>query len=130
MLNSVTIMGRLCAAPELKHTANGTAVTSFSLATERDYSGSEEKKTDFFTVIAWRNTAEFIVKYFSRGQQIAVKGHLTTEQYEKDGQKRTAVNIVAESVYFCGSKISSEKSAGAGDDELTTIDVSDEDLPF
>lgn len=129
MLNNVIIMGRLCAAPELKHTQNGTAVTAFTIAVERDYSSGNEKRTDFLDVVAWRSTAEFVTKYFGKGQLIAVKGSLRTEIYDKDGEKRKRVNIVADQVYFAGSKAKDAESAPSSDYEEVTFG-DDEDLPF
>ena len=106
MLNHVTIMGRLCADPELRYTQNDVAVTSFRIAVERDYTNQDgERETDFYDVTAWRNTAEFICEYFSKGRMIALDGRLTTQYWEdRDGNNRVSVIIVAESAYFADSK--------------------------
>ena len=105
-------MGRLTADPELKTTPNGTSVTSFCVAVDRSYvRQGEERQTDFINVVAWRQTADFITRYFHKGSMIAVQGSIQTRNYEdKNGNKRTAVEIVADSVSFCGSKISQNES--------------------
>ncbi len=106
MLNSAVIMGRLVAQPELRKTESGVSVTSFTVAVDRRFNKQgEEKQADFIDIIAWRSTAEFVCKYFSKGQMIAVQGYIQTRLYEdKDGNKRKAVEIVADNVSFCGSK--------------------------
>lgn len=106
MLNCAVIMGRLTADPELRTTGNGISVTSFSVAVDRNYQRQgQERQTDFINVVAWRQTAEFVTRYFRKGQMIAVQGSIQTRNYEdRNGNKRTAVGIVAESVSFCGSK--------------------------
>ncbi len=106
MLNCAVIMGRLTADPELRTTGNGTSVTSFSVAVDRNYQRQgQERQTDFINVVAWRQTAEFVSRYFRKGQMIAVQGSIQTRSYEdRNGNKRTAVEIVADNVSFCGSK--------------------------
>lgn len=106
MLNSAIIMGRLTADPELRSTPNGISVTSFSVAVDRNYQRQgEERQTDFINVVAWRQTAEFVTRYFRKGSMIAVQGSIQTRSYEdKNGNKRYAVEIVADNVSFCGSK--------------------------
>ena len=106
MLNKTILMGRLTRTPELRHTSNGTAVSSFSLAIERDYKDSEsgERITDFFDVVAWRQTAEFVSKYFSKGQMMAVDGRLQTRTWlDNEGGTRRAIEVVADNIYFAGS---------------------------
>ncbi len=104
MINCINIMGRLTDTPELKVTNSGTNVTTFTVAVDRQYSKGE-KQTDFIPVTAWRGTAEFISKWFSKGQMIAVQGSLQTRKYQdKDGHNRTAFEVVAEQVSFCGDK--------------------------
>ena len=108
MLNSVTLMGRLVADPELKTTQNGTSVASFRLAVERNYQpkGAAEKQADFIPCVAWRQTAEFIGKYFAKGRMIAVEGSLQSRNYEdKNGQKRTAIEVIVERVHFTGERV-------------------------
>ena len=106
--NKVILMGRLTADPELK-SANGTYVTSFSLAVDRRYAKEGQNKTDFITVVAWRQTAEFIHKYFSKGSAILVCGELQTRSWEDgNGQKRYATEVIASEVTFCEAKRDSE----------------------
>jgi single-strand DNA-binding protein len=115
MLNCAVIMGRLTADPELRQTPNGISVTRFTVAVDRGYvKAGEERKADFINVIAWRQTAEFVSKYFSKGSMIAVQGSIQTRSYEdKMGNKRTAVEVVADNVSFCGSKAESGTAGGA-----------------
>ena len=102
MLNQVSIQGRLTADPELRHTPNGNAVTSFTLACARAYvKKGEEREADFIDVVAWRNTAEFVAKYFTKGTLILVEGRLQTRAYkDRDGNNRKATEIIATHVYF------------------------------
>ncbi len=105
MLNTITIQGRLTRDPELRRTGSGVAVANFTVACERDFNEGGEKATDFIECVAWRNTAEFASKYFSKGKQAAVKGRLQIRPYtDKNGNKRTAAEVVVESLYFCGDK--------------------------
>ena len=106
MLNKIFIMGRLTRDPELRRTQSGTAVTSFSLAVDRDYkSQSGEKETDFIDVVAWRSTAEFVSKYFTKGRMAVVSGRLQIRNWtDKDGNKRSSAEVVADNVYFGDSK--------------------------
>ena len=112
MLNKIILMGRLCADPELRRTGSGTAVTSFSLACDRDFkSQSGEKETDFIDVVAWKNTAEFVSKYFSKGRMAVVDGRLQIRDWtDKAGSKRKTAEVVADNVYFADSKQSQEKN--------------------
>lgn len=106
MLNCAVIMGRLTADPELRTTNNGISVTSFSVAVDRSYQrAGAERQTDFINVVAWRQTAEFVSKYFHKGSMIAVQGSIQTRRYQdRNGNNRTAFEIVADNVSFCGSK--------------------------
>lgn len=106
MLNEIILMGRLTRDPELRRTGSGTAVTSFSLAVERDYkSGSGEKETDFIDCVAWRSTAEFVSKYFTKGRMALVRGSLQIRDWtDRDGNKRRSAEVLAENVYFADSK--------------------------
>lgn len=106
MLNHIVIMGRLTADPTLRRTGNGTAVTSFTVACERDMAPQgQEKETDFIDCVAWRNTGEFVAKYFTKGRMIVVDGRLQIRKYtDKDGNKRTAAEVVADHCYFGDSK--------------------------
>ena len=110
MLNHVTMMGRLCADPELRSTQSGISVTSFRIACDRNYADQEgEVQTDFYDVTAWRGTAEIVCEYFSKGRMIAIDGRLETRSWEdRDGNNRVSVCIVAESVYFADSKRSED----------------------
>lgn len=106
MLNKSFLMGRLTRDPELKRTGNGTAVVSFSLAVDRDGKSKDgEKKTDFIDIVAWRHTAEFVSKYFTKGRMAVVEGRIQVRDYtDRDGNKRKAVEVVADNVYFGDSK--------------------------
>ena len=148
MLNRIILMGRLTRDPELRHTGSGTAVASFSLAVERDFrdKASGQRVTDFIDVVAWRQTGEFVSKYFQKGSLIAIEGSLQTRQYQdKNGQNRTATEIVAQNVNFCGSKEStspapqnaaqrpaapSQRTQGEPDADYAPIDDDEGDLPF
>ncbi len=107
MLNHIVIMGRLTRDPELRHTQSGTAVASFSLAVDRDYSSRDggERQTDFIDVVAWRQTGEFVSKYFMKGQMACVSGRLQMRDWQdRDGNKRRSAEVVADNVYFADSK--------------------------
>lgn len=105
MLNKVTIMGRLCADPELRQTQSGIPVCSCRIAVDRDYLSNGERETDFFDVVAWRGTAEFICKYFAKGAPIALDGRLQSRRWtDREGGSRVSIEIVAEHVYFAGYK--------------------------
>ena len=111
MLNHITIMGRLTRDPELRVTGSGISVANFSVAVDRDFSGKDggEKETDFIDCTAWRKTAEFVSKYFTKGRMIVVSGRLQTSSYtDKDGNKRRSVIVVADNCYFGDSKRDSD----------------------
>ena len=115
-MNVICLLGRLTADPELRHTASQIPVTSFTVAVDRAFQpkGSEQRQADFIPVVAWRNTAEFVCRYFHKGQRIAVNGSLQSRQYtDKEGNKRTAYEVVADNVYFAESKNASGPSTGA-----------------
>ncbi len=144
MLNCAVIMGRLTADPELRQTPSGVSVTRFTVAVDRGYvKAGEERKADFINVVAWRQTAEFVSRYFQKGSMIAVQGSIQTGSYEKDGVKRYTVEISADNVSFCGSKSETGTngapsttapaaapsfSNGSVDDFAAMAD--DDDLPF
>ena len=148
MLNKVFIMGRLTRDPELRRTQNGTPVTSFSLAVDRDFkSQGGEKETDFIDVVAWRSTAEFVAKYFTKGRMAVVEGRLQIRDWkDKDGNNRRSAEVVADNIYFGDSKrdgAGSDYSAPAygapmggysapmgGPSAFAEIDEEDGDLPF
>ena len=107
MLNHITIMGRMTRDPELRRTGSGVAVASFTLAVDRDFSGRDggEKEVDFIDCVAWRNTGEFVSKYFTKGQMAVASGRLQIRSWtDKDGNKRRTAEVVADNVYFAGSK--------------------------
>ena len=106
MLNRICIMGRLTAAPELRYTQQNTPVASFTLAVDRDFqSGGSEKQTDFIPCVAWRKTAEFASKYFTKGSMAVVSGRLQLRDWtDKDGNKRRTAEVVADNIYFGESK--------------------------
>ena len=115
MLNRIILMGRLTRDPELRRTQNGIAVTSFSLAVDRDYKGqSGEKETDFIDIVAWRQTAEFVSKYFTKGRLAVVEGRLQIRDWkDREGNNRRSAEVQADNVYFGDSK---RDSAGSGYD--------------
>lgn len=143
-MNICALTGRFTTDPELKTTANGISVTSFCLAVDRKYQPSgEEKKTDFIDCVAWRNTADLICKYFSKGSMIGIEGEIQTRNYtDKNGNNRKATEIVVSNVTFCGSKSGNNNSGEIEPDPLPTladqlnnmdfneVDASDDDLPF
>ena len=116
MLNNIVIMGRLTRDPELRRPGSGTAVASFTLAVDRDFSGKDggEKETDFIDCVAWRHTGEFVSKYFTKGRMAVVSGRLQIRPWtDKDGNKRRSAEVIAESVYFGDSKKESDGSGGS-----------------
>ena len=106
MLNRIVLMGRLTRDPELRRTQSGTAVTSFSIACDRDFkSQSGEKETDFIDIVAWRGTAEFVSKYFTKGRMAVVEGRLQIRDWtDNNGGKRRSAEVVADNIYFGDSK--------------------------
>ncbi len=134
MFNKAILVGRLTAEPELRQTPNGVAVCTFTLAVDRRM--SKDKKADFISCVAWRNTAEFLSKFVHKGDPIGIEGSIQTRSYEdKQGNKRTAVEVVADNAFFVGSKgqggsheYAPQVAQGGGNDfeEVET----DQDLPF
>lgn len=114
MLNCAVLMGRLVADPELRTTPNGISVTTFRIAVDRSFAkAGEQRQADFIDIVAWRQTAEFVTRYFQKGSMIAVQGSIQTRNYEdKNGNKRTAFEVVADNVSFCGSKSETGTSGG------------------
>ena len=137
MLNHITIMGRLTRDPELRRTGTGVAVASFTLAVDRDFASKEggEKETDFIDCVAWRQTGEFVSKYFTKGRMAVVSGRLQIRSWtDKDGNKRRTAEVLADNVYFGDSK-KSESSAGgyptsAPAQDYAMINDDDAQLPF
>lgn len=147
MLNHITLMGRLTRDPELRYTQSGTAVASFSLAVERDFGSRDggERQTDFIDCVAWRQTGEFVSKYFSKGSMAAVSGRLQIRDWnDREGNKRRSAEVVVDNVYFCESKKSRDNSAGntgasapsgyrqaaASGSAFAELDDGDGELPF
>lgn len=145
MLNHISLMGRLTRDPELRYTQSGTAVASFSLAVERDFGSREsgERQTDFIDCVAWRQTGEFVSKYFSKGNMAAVSGRLQIRDWnDKEGNKRRSAEVVVDNVYFCESKKSRDsgapaasvsagyQQAAASGSAFAELDDDDGQLPF
>ena len=148
MLNKIVVMGRLTRDPELRRTQSGLSVTSFSVACDRDFKNqSGEKETDFIDCVAWRNTAEFVCKYFSKGRMAVVEGRLQLRDWQdNNGNKRRSAEIVADNVYFGDSKRDGGDSSGysaapayknaapsnfnAGGSDFAEIGEDDGELPF
>lgn len=141
MLNHITIMGRLTRDPEMRTTQSGVSVAGFTLAVDRDFGGKDggEKQTDFIDCTAWRHTAEFVSKYFTKGSMAVVSGRLQIENYtDNDGNKRRAAKVVAENVYFGSTK--SQQGGGQSDNAASgfapaqsgfvPVEVEDGELPF
>ena len=148
-MNSICLMGRLTGDPELKTTQSGVSVTSFSVAVDRAYrSKDQERQTDFINCVAWRNTAEFISRYFRKGQRIALQGSLQSRKYTaNDGSQRTVYEVVVDNAFFCEAKGGNAGGAPSYDSQIpsmnemkspiTTIHAGDfeaipgdEELPF
>jgi single-strand DNA-binding protein len=143
MLNVVALNGRLTADPELRHTPNEIPVSSFTLAIDRGYvKAGAERQTDFVDIVCWRGTAEFVSKYFHKGQLVAVEGSIQTRSYEdKQGNKRKAFEIVANNVYFAeprkdgagyapSTHTGQQSPASSGDNGDFVEIAGDDDLPF
>ena len=139
MLNKIIVMGRLTRDPELRRTGSGTAVTSFTLAVDRDFKDQNgDKETDFIDVVAWRNTAEFVSKYFAKGRMAVVDGRLQIRDWtDKDGGKRRSAEIIAENVYFGDSKHETQNTQADNMASLAgrmsgfaQIEQEDGELPF
>ena len=138
MLNHVVIMGRMVRDPELRQLDNGTSVTSFSVAVERNYvdKTTNERQADFLNVVAWRQTADFVCKYFHQGDMIALEGSLQSRKYtDKDGNNRIAIEIVASNISFCGGKNGGNANTATTNDAPATMVANapseeNDELPF
>lgn len=140
MLNKIFLQGRLVVDPELRHTQQGTAVASFRIAVDRDFKSKDPgaSNTDFINIVAWRNTAEFVSRYFTKGRMAVVEGRLQMREYtDKGGNKRTVAEVVANNVYFGDSKRDSESGANAsydvapdGPPDFDELEDDDGELPF
>lgn len=148
-MNVVVLVGRLTEHPELRKTSSDVSVTRFSIAVDRTYKSGEEKQTDFINIVAWRQSAEFVSKYFTKGQRIGVEGSLRMNKFtDKDGNNRTSYEVVANNVHFVESKrdnancdnspseiqngsqsVNSVGFSNSGQNDFTEI-TSDSDLPF
>ncbi len=142
MFNLVVLTGRLTADPELRYTPNNIPVTSFSIAVSRRYKAGEETQADFINIVAWRQAAEFVTKYFQKGSMIGIEGSIQTRRYvDKEGKNRTAFEVVANNVQFVESKRDSAAAPSAGEapaaftnagaNDFTDLSgETDDDLPF
>ena len=138
MLNHIVLMGRLTRDPELRRTGSGVAVTSFTIAVDRDFGGQDgQKETDFFDCVAWRQTGEFVSKYFAKGRMAVVSGRLQIRSWnDKDGNKRRTAEVIAENVYFGDSKSDSDNTRSTtyapapSAPAYTQIEDEDAQLPF
>ena len=151
MLNRIILMGRLTRDPELRHTQSGTSVASFSLAVDRDFKSRDggERATDFIDIVAWRSTAEFVVKYFTKGRMAVVEGRLQIRDWtDREGGKRRSAEVIADNVYFGDSKRDSNGDSGGSfarpaapapvdygipsgnEDQFAELTDDDDDLPF
>ena len=139
MLNHITVMGRLTKDPELRHTPSGIAVASFTLAVDRDFKDKQtgEKETDFIDCVAWRNTGEFISRYFAKGRMAVVDGRLQIRNWtDKEGNKRRSAEVLADSVYFGDSKRSDGSNAPESsypeehNQDVAELTDDDGELPF
>ncbi|MBQ9228756.1 MAG: single-stranded DNA-binding protein [Eubacterium sp.] len=132
MLNTVALMGRLTYDPELKTTPSGVSVLRFQLACDRTYQkAGAERQADFIDCVAWRQTAEFINRYFHKGSMIAVEGSIQTQNYtDRDGNKRKSVEVMANNVSFCGSRENASQTASEDVTESYEEIIDGDDLPF
>ena len=147
MLNQISVQGRIVRDPELRRTASGKAVTSFTLACDRDFKNQQtgEKEVDFIECVAWGGTAEMVEKYFHKGQMAVATGRLQLRDWtDKNGQKRRQAEILVNSIYFCGSKENGTQASSGADNGYSTpayqapapaanfaeLDGEDEQLPF
>lgn len=141
MINTAVVMGRLTFEPELRSTPNGVSVVRFQVAVDRSRGKDGERQADFIDCVAWRQTAEFISRYFHKGSLIAIEGSIQTQSYtDKNGQKRKQVELLANNVSFCGSKNEGDSTVAAEkpvanatkpeDADFEEIVDDDDDLPF
>lgn len=132
MLNKIVIQGRLCSTPELRRTQSGVAVTTFTLAVDRDFKNNGEKETDFIDVVAWRNTAEFVCNYFTKGRMALAEGRIQIREWkDKEGNNRRIAEVVADHVYFADRKKDSPEYKPAGEQYGSFRETEDDgNLPF
>lgn len=129
MLNKIVLMGRFTKDAELRSTASGKSVASFTLAVDRDFKPNGEKETDFINCVAWGSTAEFVSKYFNKGSMAAVEGRLQIRPYETENGKRTAAEVVINNIYFGESKKDTAESTEIAPPPVSSFG-DDDDLPF
>lgn len=140
-MNKVMLMGRMVKDPEMRQTTNGIDVARFSLAVNRRFAKEGQQQTDFITCIAWRQTADFICKYFGKGSMIAICGSIQTRSWDdKDGNRQYATEVVADEAYFTGSKFEQQSNTHSepsndsekfeGFDDFSDMDSFEDDLPF
>ena len=137
-MNNVSLIGRLTADPELKHTQSGKGFTRFTVAVDRHTKQGEEKQADFINIVAWDKTAEFVCKYFTKGQRIALTGTIRTGDYtDKDGKKHYTFDVWANNVEFCESKKQWQEATAAtteqgnsGSTDIAVENIHTDDLPF
>ena len=135
MLNHITLQGRMAMDPELKSTASGIKVVTIRIAVERDYNGDGERKVDFINCVAWRQKAEFICRYFRKGDPILVDGRLEMRNWEdREGSKHTSAEVNLSNVWFCGTRkreeAKAENSEFSGAQTFEELDDDDGELPF
>lgn len=136
MINNVILMGRICSDVDSRTTTSGKSVCNFRIAVDRAYSKGDNKQTDFITICAWEQTSDFISRYFSKGSMIALRGEIQTRNYEdNNGNKRTAFEVLAREVSFCGGKNEASPTPAQATATPTYTPVADDfeeipDLPF
>ena len=133
MINSWTGLGRLTRNPELRHTGTGKPMATFTVAINEDYVNSDgERKANYINIVAWNNIAEFVAKYFQKGNMIAVSGRITSRAYQKDGDTRYITEVVADKASFTGEKTgrNTESQEVRRDDGFVLLDGADDDIPF
>ena len=131
MLNKIVVMGRIVNDLELKQTGGGINTCSFNIACDRDFKNKDgQKETDFIPVVTWRHTAEFVCRYMGKGRMVVAEGRLQIRQWEKDGQKHSKAEIVADNVYFADSKKSEGEGFAQPTQTFAEIREEDDELPF
>lgn len=134
MLNNVNLCGRLVKDPEIRMTTNGTSVASFTIAVDRDYTSGEEKQTDFINIVAWKGTADFIGKYFTKGKLIIVNGSIQVRKYTtQNNENRYVTEVIAKNVYFAGDKTKDTQNGNFANNQVTPdgfMPSENDDLPF
>lgn len=131
MINNVVLVGRLCADPEIRYTQSGVSVAEFTIAVDRPFTYGDSKKTDFFRVVSWRNTADFVGKYLKKGRLVGLEGMLTQEHWEKDGEKHSITKVLANQVKALDRSKDSDDASMGGYEPPPQDDAQGEpELPF